>query len=418
MDQPAFPGCAARLIGVIEGEQVEGKKKLKTRGKPLNRSVVRSIRRMGELLHLNEQEIQGRVSESSRMRVALIASPFISVPPVGYGGTELFVANLAEALLRLGVEVDVYANGDSRVKANLRSRYPRQDWPLSSETSGLAKELDHTAWAVDDAEANCDMIHVSSALAVPFSRFSSRPFVCTLHHPVEGALTDLYERHRTIAYTAISKHQASLHPTLHARVIHHGLDLSKYRFHEKKQPYVAFLGRICPIKGPHNAIAIAKRAGIPLKIAGEVQPIFRDYFEKEIRPHLDGHNIEFVGEVGLAAKNELLGHATALLFPIEWQEPFGLTMIESMACGTPIIAFPGGSVEELIDDGVSGRVCRNVGEAAAALQRDTFQPKVVRHCAETRFSADAMARQYYRLYSDLLRRMPLIAGLNPEETAA
>ena len=352
------------------------------------------------------------------MRVALIASPFISVPPVGYGGTELFVGILAEALVRLGVEVDVYANGESRVKANLRSRYPKQDWPLSSETSGLTKELDHTAWAVDDAEANCDIIHVSSALAVPFSRFSSQQFVCTLHHPVEAALTDLYERHSAIAYTAISQHQASLHPTLHPRVIHHGLDLAKYRFQEKKQPYVAFLGRICPIKGPHNAIAIAKQAGIPLKIAGDVQPIFRDYFEGKIRPHLDGHNIEFVGEVDLAAKNELLAHATALLFPIEWEEPFGLAMIESMACGTPVIAFPGGAVEEVIDDGISGRVCRDVGEAVAALQHDVFQSQAVRHCAETRFSADAMARQYYRLYSGLLSRLPRRAGLGPEETAA
>ena len=209
-----------------------------------------------------------------------------------------------------------------------------------------------------------------------------------------------------------------MHPTLHPRVIRHGLDLSKYRFHAKKQSYVAFLGRICPIKGPHNAIAIAKRAGIPLKIAGDVQPIFRDYFERKIRPHLDGHNIEFVGEVDLAAKNELLGHATALLFPIEWQEPFGLAMIESMACGTPVIAFPGGAVEEVIDDGISGMVCRDVGEAAEALQRDIFPTEGGRHCAETRFSVDTMARQYYRLYSGLLGRTPLIKGLNPEETAA
>ncbi len=352
------------------------------------------------------------------MRIALIASPFISVPPVGYGGTELFVANLAEALVSLGVDVDVYANGESHVKANLRSRYPRQDWPLSSETSGLTKEIDHTAWAVDDADMRCDIIHISSALAVPFSRFSSKSFVCTLHHPAEPALTDLYERHSTVTYTAISQHQASLHPTLHPRVIHHGLDLAKYRFEAKKQPYVAFLGRICPIKGPHNAIAIAKQAGIPLRIAGEVQPIFRDYFEKEIRPHLDGHSVEFVGEADLALKNELLSHATALLFPIEWEEPFGLAMIESMACGTPVIAFPGGAVKEVIDDGISGRVCSSVAEAAAALQRDTFQPAAVRRCAETRFSADAMARQYYRLYHSLLTRIPLRAGPNPEETAA
>jgi len=221
------------------------------------------------------------------VRVALVASPFINVPPVGYGGTELFVANLAEALVRLGVEVDVYANGESRVKANLPSRYPGQEWPLSSETSGLAKELDHTAWAIDDAQTTCDLIHVSSPFSVPFSRFSSRSFVCTLHHPYDPALTALYEQHSAVTYAAISQHQASLHATLHPRVVHHGLNFTKYRFEEKKQPYVAFLGRICPIKGTHNAIAIAKMAGIPLKIAGEVQPMFRDYFERKIRPHLD-----------------------------------------------------------------------------------------------------------------------------------
>jgi glycosyltransferase involved in cell wall biosynthesis len=120
----------------------------------------------------------------------------------------------------------------------------------------------------------------------------------------------------------------------------------------------------------------------------------------------------------LAGKNELLGHATALLFPIEWEEPFGLAMIESMACGTPVIAFPGGAVEEVIDDGISGTVCRDVGEAATALKCGTFQPQAVRQCVETRFSADAMARQYYELFAGLLRKEPLIAGRNPEETAA
>jgi glycosyltransferase involved in cell wall biosynthesis len=306
------------------------------------------------------------------MRVALIAPPFISVPPAGYGGTELFVANLAEALAGLDVDVTVYANGESHVKAKLRSRYPTQDWPLSSETSGLIKEVDHTAWAIDDAEASCDIIHVSSAVAVRFSRVSSRPFVDTLHHPADAGLTDVYERYRAVTYIAISHHQASLHPSLSPSVIHHGLDLQNYRFQEKKQPYAAFLGRICPIKGPHNAIAIAKRAGIPLKIAGDVQPVFRDYFETQIRPHIDGHNVEYIGEADPAVKNDLLCNATAFLFPIEWEEPFGLAMIEAMACGTPVIAFPGGAVEEIVEDGVSGRVCRDVAEAADVLQRYTF----------------------------------------------
>jgi glycosyltransferase involved in cell wall biosynthesis len=352
------------------------------------------------------------------MRVALIASPFISVPPEHYGGTELFVANLAEALIRLGVEVEVYANGDSTVKAEVHSRYAKQEWPLPSETSGLTKEVDHIAWAVDEANANCDIIHASSPAAVPFSRFSSRPFVYTLHHPVTAEFTDVYERHKNVAYTAISHHQASLHASLRPHVIHHGLDLSQYQFSEEKQPYVVFLGRICPIKGTHNAIEIAKRAGIPLKIAGEIQPVFQDYFDTEIRPHLDGRNVEYVGEADLALKNELLGHAAALLFPIEWEEPFGLAMIEPMACGTPVIAFAGGAVEEVIDDGISGRVCHGIDEAVKALQHETFEPKAVRHCAETRFSADVMARQYYHVYCDLLKSVPLRQTLDPEETAA
>jgi glycosyltransferase involved in cell wall biosynthesis len=350
------------------------------------------------------------------MRVALIAPPFISVPPAGYGGTELFVANLAEALAGLDVDVTVYANGESHVKAKLRSRYPTQDWPLSSETSGLIKEVDHTAWAIEDAEASCDIIHVSSAIAVRFSRVSSRPFVDTLHHPADAGLTDVYERYRAVTYIAISHHQASLHPSLSPSVIHHGLDLQNYCFQEKKQPYAAFLGRICPIKGPHNAIAIAKRAGIPLKIAGDVQPVFRDYFETQIRPHIDGHNVEYIGEADPAVKNDLLCNATAFLFPIEWEEPFGLAMIEAMACGTPVIAFPGGAVEEIVDDGISGKVCRDVAEAADVLQRYSFQPRAVHHCAETRFSADAMARQYHQLYFSLLNTVS--SGLHPEETVA
>jgi glycosyltransferase involved in cell wall biosynthesis len=376
---------------------------------------------MYQFLHLNEIDRYVVVQQyigAGNMRVALIASPFISVPPTGYGGTELFIANLAEALARLNVKVDVYANGESRVKAVLHARYARQDWPPTSENSHYTKDIDHLAWAVDDAEVNCDIIHVSSALGVPFSRFSSRPFVCTLHHPAEAGFTDLYERYDAVAYTAISRHQASLHPRLRPRVIHHGLDLEQYSFKEEKEPYVVFLGRICPIKGAHNAIAIAKQAGIPLKIAGDVQPIFRDYFETEIRPHIDGRNVEFVGEADPGMKNELLSHASASLFPIEWEEPFGLVMIESMACGTPVIAFPGGAVEEVIDDGISGKLCRNIREAVSTLRYDTFQSKAVRQCAERRFSADAMARKYFDLYSELLGTVPLTVRSNPEESAA
>jgi glycosyltransferase involved in cell wall biosynthesis len=352
------------------------------------------------------------------MRVGLIPSPFISVPPSAYGGTELFIAHLAEALVRLGTNVRVYTNGESTVKAEVHWLYPRHEWPLSSELAGLTKEIDHDSWAMIEADRTCDVIHVNSALAVPLSRLTTKPVVYTLHHPFELQLSEMYERHRHISYVSISAHQASLHPRIPSRVVHHGLDMRQYRFSDKKQSYLCFLGRICPIKGTHNAIEIAKSAGMPLKIAGEVQPIFRDYFEREIRPHLDGRNIEFLGEADFALKNELLCNATALLFPIEWEEPFGLVMIESMACGTPVIAFPGGAVAEIIENGISGRVCCNADEAAAALHANVFDPHVVRGWAEKKFSADAMARQYYQLYVDLLQEASLDPDFNAKEAAA
>jgi glycosyltransferase involved in cell wall biosynthesis len=352
------------------------------------------------------------------MRIGLIASPFISVPPPAYGGTELFIANLAEGLMRLGADVCVYTNGESSVKAEVRWVFPRHQWPLSSELAGVTRELDHSSWAIADAERNCDVIHVNSALALPFSRLTTKPVVCTMHHPFEHELAELYKRHGHVAYVAISSHQALQHKAIAPRVIQHGVDLSQYRFSDKKRPYVCFLGRICPVKGAHNAIEIAKRAGIPLKIAGEVQPIFREYFDSKIRPHVDGRNVEFVGPADLAMKNELLGNAAAMLFPIEWQEPFGLAMIEAMACGTPVIAFPGGSVEELVDNGITGKVCSTVDEAANCLKEDVFHPRMVRAWAEKRFSSDGMARQYHSLYGDLVEETTLPADFDTEEAAA
>jgi glycosyltransferase involved in cell wall biosynthesis len=332
------------------------------------------------------------------MRVGLIASPFITVPPARYGGTELFVANLAEALVRGGVDVSVYANGQSTVNADVRSRYPRQDWPLTSESSGLLKELDHVSWAIQMASAECDVVHLNSTIAVPFSRFTSKPVVCTLHHPREEPLTDIYERYDGVTYVAISSHQAGVHPTVPSTVIHHGIDIAQYVFSAQKQPYLCFLGRICPIKGTHHAIDIAKRTGLQLKIAGEIQPMFQNYFDEVIQPNIDGQQIQFLGEADHKLKNKLLKHAMAFLFPIGWQEPFGLAMVEAMACGTPVIAFRGGAVEEIVKDGISGYVCSNVDEAVTALRRATLCPQIIRAYAEENFSSDVMARQYLELY--------------------
>ncbi len=282
----------------------------------------------------------------------------------------------------------------------------------------MMKEIEHFSWAIDDADRVCDVIHVNSALAVPLAGLARKPVVCTLHHPYEAPLAALYERHERISLCLHKRPSGVAAREYPMHTIHHGLAMQHYRFSAKKQPYLCFLGRICPIKGTHHAIEIARRAGMPLKIAGEVQPIFRKYFETEIRPHVDGRNVEFVGEADLALKNELLSNATAMLFPIEWDEPFGLAMIEAMACGTPVIAFPGGAVEEVVKDGVSGRVCSDASEAAEVLKREKFQPRVVRQWVEENFSAEVMAWRYYRLYAALLEVTAPDPSLDTEETAA
>jgi glycosyltransferase involved in cell wall biosynthesis len=336
------------------------------------------------------------------MRIALIASPFISVPPNRYGGTELFIAHLAEGLERMGIEVVVYCNGESTVNVEKRSYYPRAEWPLSTESSGMLKELDHVSRSIEDAAGTCDLTHINSTSAITYSRYVSTPFVCTLHHPQESSLTRIYEHYPEIHYAAISEHQASAHPSLAVTTIHHGIDLTKYRLQTKKEDYLCFLGRIAPIKGVHTAIDVAKRTGIPLKIAGEIQPTFRDYFDRMVKPHIDGRFIEYVGEADLEMKNQLLGSSRGLLFPIHWSEPFGLVMLEAMACGTPVFAFPGGSVPEIVRQGRSGAISSSTEEMANAVRNATYIPEVVRGWVEERFSVEIMVQRYIELYERVL----------------
>jgi glycosyltransferase involved in cell wall biosynthesis len=343
-----------------------------------------------------------KISRGLHIRIALIASPFISVPPIRYGGTELFISNLAEGLSKAGIETVVYCNGESTVNTERRACYLRAEWPLSTESSGMLKELDHLSWSIEEAASTCDLIHVNSPSAITYSRHVSTPFVCTLHHQHEPALTRMYERYPGINYAAISEHQAAAHRTLAVTTIHHGIDTTKYRLQAKKEDYLCFLGRIAPIKGVHTAIDVAKRVGIPLKIAGEIQPIFREYFDTMIKPHIDGRFIEYVGEADLEMKNQLLGGSRGLLFPIQWSEPFGLVMLEAMACGTPVFALPGGAVPEIVRSGISGNISASPEEMADAVVNTTYVPELVRDWVEQRFSVDTMLQRYIVLYEEIL----------------
>lgn len=349
------------------------------------------------------------------MRIALIAPPFIPIPPTRYGGTELFLAHLAEGLQANGVEVVLYSVGDSKTQVENRWLYSHSEWPISSEFAGQMRDLNHSSWAVADAMQHCDLIHVNSPSALAFSRLGRQPFLCTLHHPKVPELSEFYLHYPDVQYVSISDCQAKQEPMSLIRTIHHGIDTTQYCLKRRKQDYVCFLGRIAPVKGTHIAIEVAKRAGIPLKIAGEIQPMFRSYYEEMIAPHIDGRFIEYVGEADLQAKNELLGNARALLFPIQWDEPFGLVMIEALACGTPVFGFARGSVPEVIQPGLSGEISMDVAQMAEQLRNmKNFHAQSIRQYLERNFSMEAMTRKYIELYREVTgiseARTPRVLG--------
>ena len=347
------------------------------------------------------------------MRIGLIAPPFIAVPPHAYGGTELFVANLARELHALGHDITVYANGESKLPCRLRWRYERTDWPPTDAVRAQLKNLDHTSWAIREAADSFDVLHVNDAVALPFTRFIETPTVLTVHHPHEPALTDHYVNYPHVHYVAIADWLARREPMPHVDVIHHGIAVADYTFGADKDDYAVFLGRMVPCTGPHLAIQAARRAGIRLKLAGEIQPAFIDYWERQVLPHVDGDHVEYVGEADFALKNALLSKARALLFPIQWEEPFGLVMIEAMACGTPVLAFSGGAVAEVIRDGVNGWICRDVADMADRLASLDVPPGSCRDCVQESFSVREMANRYVRLYKHLSRRTDADRSLAP-----
>jgi glycosyltransferase involved in cell wall biosynthesis len=226
----------------------------------------------------------------------------------------------------------------------------------------------------------------------------------TIHHPHEPELSNIYAKHPEIDYIAISQAQAGRETMPRLHVVHHGLPIERYEYRARKDDYVVFLGRIAPCKGAHLAIEAARRAGVRLKLAGEVQPIFREYWERQVRPHVDGHAVEYVGEVDPAMKGALLSRARALLFPILWDEPFGLVMVEAMACGTPVLAFAGGSVPEIVRGGVNGWICSDVADMAARIASFPVPAESCRAWVADRFSCERMIDRYLEIYRRALAR--------------
>ncbi len=339
------------------------------------------------------------------MRIAQVAPLYESVPPKLYGGTERVVSYLTEELVRQGHDVTLFASGDSLTEARLV--------PVCKQSLRLAPScvdpLAHHVLLVErvlDEKDNFDLIHFHiDYLHYPRSRQQDVPTLTTLHGRLDiPDLAPLYQRFRDIPVVSISDSQRQPLPWLNWQsTVYHGLPIDSLQFQSAPENYLAFLGRISPEKGVDDAIAIARAAGIELKIAAKVDRADQAYFESVIKPLLNDPGVDFVGEIGHSEKNEFLGRAIALLTPVQWPEPFGLVMIEAMASGTPVIGYPRGSVPELVEDGVSGFVVNNVQEAERAVRAlPALSRRKCRDYFEARFSSVRMCKDYLDVYNRLL----------------
>src|SRR6266850_3094865 len=340
------------------------------------------------------------------MRIAQVAPLYERVPPLYYGGTERIVSYLTEELIKQGNDLTLFASGDSLTKGRLIAPCERSLRLDSACHDRLAYHFLQLEQVFQNA-ASFDVVHFHiDYLHYPFSRRFEAPHVSTLHGRLDLLdLVPLYREFSDVPVVSISNSQRTPLPWINWQgTVHHGLPLDLYKFKRSEGSYLAFVGRISPEKRVDRAIEIAKLAKMKLKIAAKVDAIDRCYMDKEIRHLLDDPLVEFIGEIGEKEKAELLGNAYALLFPIDWVEPFGLVMIEAMACGTPVIAFRRGSVPEVIEHGASGFVVDNEPEAIAALKRiGDISRASCRRAFEERFTSRRMAEDYVEAYRSLRR---------------
>lgn len=330
----------------------------------------------------------------------MLSTPFVAVPPKDYGGTELIVAQLSDGLVKRGHDVTVFATGDSQSAAEVRWLYDVAQWPPNPLT-----DINHVTWAMREVQfGDFDVVHAHSAAALAVQRLlPDVPMVYTLHHERDETLSAYYQCFTSTAFVAISADQARReNPLPDLTVIYHGLDPRDFEWTHAPSVYVAFVGRFAPVKGAHTAIDAAEAAGVPIRIAGAVHEVDREFGTREITPRLGKRHVTYLGKIGNGLKRPLLRDARALLAPIEWAEPFGLIMIEAMLSGCPVVAFPNGSVPELVDPGLTGYVVRDVREMAALIARgsvlDGFDRGRCRARAIERFGADRMVAEYEAVY--------------------
>ncbi|MHB8510617.1 MAG: glycosyltransferase family 4 protein [Actinomycetota bacterium] len=350
------------------------------------------------------------------MRIAQICPPWFSVPPKGYGGIEWVVALLADGLTDLGHDVTLFAPGGSETKAKLISEF--EDPPGGTKLGQFWYEVIQAASAYRYAD-DFDVIHDHCGMiGPPIGANVSKPVVHTLHGPFTEMAKQMYRllapskdepgRHvrNPLHVVAISNSQRSGCPDLnYAGMVYNGIDLNRYPFKDSKEDYVLFLGRVNKEKGPEIAIDVAARAGVKLKMAVKMSESFEQVYWKEVvEPRLTG-NEEIIGEITVEEKASLIANAKATLFPIQWPEPFGLVMTESMAAGTPVLAFPYGSAPEVIADGKTGFLCKEVDDMVSAISRvSSIDPRECRRRVEEKFSARTMCEGYQDVYERVLAR--------------
>ncbi|HQA66697.1 MAG TPA: glycosyltransferase family 4 protein [Aggregatilineales bacterium] len=345
------------------------------------------------------------------MRIAQVAPLYESVPPRFYGGTERIVAFLTEELVRQGHEVTLFASGDSETSATLVPICPkalRMTERVEDDVAYYTVMLEKVFQMADDF----DLIHFHSGYQhFPLARIHQRPNLTTLHGRLDlPGLVPLFEEYTDMPVVSISDSQRRPLPDANWQgTIYHGLPLDAYTFHPEPGSYLAFLGRLSPEKRVDRAIEIAKRLDMDLHIAAKINWFEREYFETKIQPLMDHPRIHFHGEISEEEKNEFLGNAATLLFPIDWPEPFGLVMIEAMACGTPVVAFRQGAVPEVVDHGRSGFVVNTIEEAVQAVE-DALQldRALVRQMFEERWTVSRMAEDYVATYERVLEHWPVL----------
>ncbi|HXV01491.1 MAG TPA: glycosyltransferase family 4 protein [Caulobacteraceae bacterium] len=356
------------------------------------------------------------------MKIAQVAPLYEAVPPRLYGGTERVVANLTDALVELGHEVTLFSSADAQTRAEL---VPVRDQAIRLDPALLKSDMAAHLTMLHEVrrrQRQFDIIHFhTDMIHFPLFEAIAPRTLTTLHGRLDlKDLPEVYRRWPKYPLVSISDVQRAALPFANwVGTVYHGMPEALFEFSDAPRGYLAFLGRISPEKGADRAIHIASRLGMPLKIAAKVDAADTAYFEACIRPLLHDPLIEFVGEIGDARKSEFLGGAMALLFPIQWPEPFGLVMIEAMACGTPVIGYRHGSAPEVIDDGVTGFLVDGEDGAVAAVARArNLDRREVRRRFARRFSATAMARGYLDLYADRLARCPYAPELASSGGAA